>query len=220
MGLIISGKSAVQTEPIPAGTYPARCVGVVDLGTQQGKFDDRPKSKVAVIFEVPSVRIEVDGESKPRWCTKMYAASLNEKATLYADLCAWRGRPFTPEERENFNLANIVGKPCVVCIKNTEKNGAVYANISSVGAAMKGLDMPPLENEPIVFDMEAPNAEEAFQKVPGWIQKIIRESSEWKKKSPSAAVSASSGVIAQTPTDEEMDEFEEILGSSDGNCPF
>lgn len=64
MGLIVSGKSAVQTEPIPARTYPARCVGVVDLGTQQGKFDDRPKVKVAVIFEIPSVRIEVDGESK------------------------------------------------------------------------------------------------------------------------------------------------------------
>lgn len=167
---------------IEAGTYPARCVAVVDLGIQHNTFNNKDQEKVLLMFELPTERIVVDGEDKPRWLSSRYTMSLNEKATLRKTLDAWRGRAFTQEELVGFNLAGLINAPCMLTVTNTEKNGNVYANISGVSKIMKGMEVPELENEPIVFDMEAENAEEVKEKLPEWIQTIIEESVSWKSR--------------------------------------
>lgn len=171
-------------EPVEAGTYPARCVGVIDLGIQHNTFNNKDQEKVMLMFELPTERITVDGEDKPRWLSARYTASLNEKATLRKTLDAWRGKPFTQEELLGFYLGSMINAPCMLTVTNTEKNGNTYANISGVSKIMKGMEVPPLESEPINFDMDAENAEEVKAKLPNWVQKIIEESVSWKSRDP------------------------------------
>lgn len=182
-------------DPVEAGTYPARCVAVVDLGIQHNTFNNKDQEKVLLMFELPTERITVDGEDKPRWLSARYTMSLNEKATLRKTLDAWRGKPFTPEELLGFDLSNVINAPCMLTVTNTEKNGNTYANISGVSKLMKGMEVPALENEPIVFDMEAENAEEVKAKLPDWVQKIIEESVSWKSRKAEMDVLDDDGPI-------------------------
>lgn len=187
MALIAKEKSGGggSYEPVEAGTYPARCCAVIDLGLQHVEYKGQKKDqeKVMLMFELPTERIEVDGEDKPRWLSNRYTVSLSEKATLRKTLDAWRGRPFTPEELAGFNLASVVNAPCMLTVVNKEgKNGGVFANIKGVSKPMKGMVVPELESAPIIFDMEADNAEEVYEKLPDWVQKIIDESVTWKER--------------------------------------
>ncbi|WP_349814402.1 phage replication initiation protein, NGO0469 family, partial [Neisseria gonorrhoeae] len=51
-------------------------------------------------------------DGRPYLISRRYTASLHSKSQLATDLKSWRGRDFTPEERDNFDLRNILGKPC------------------------------------------------------------------------------------------------------------
>ncbi len=182
MSLIAKETGGAKSPPIEAGTYPARCVGVVDLGIQHNTFNNKDQEKVLLMFELPTERITVDGEDKPRWLSARYTMSLHEKASLRKTLDAWRGKAFTAEELCGFNLASVINAPCMLTVTNVEKNGSTYANISGVSKIMKGMEAPALENEPIIFDMEAENAEEVKKKLPQWVQNVIEESVSWKSR--------------------------------------
>lgn len=183
MSLTVKETKGGGGTPIEAGSYPARCVGVVDLGIQHNDFNGKDQEKVRLIFELPTERIQVDGEDKPRQLSKPYTASLHEKSTLRHDLDAWRGKPFTPEELAGFDLANVINAPCLLTVVNQEgKNGSTYAKISGISKPMKGMDVPPLENDPIKFDMDAEDAEDVLKTLPNWIQAEIQKSVTWKAR--------------------------------------
>lgn len=186
MALIAKEKSGGGSfAPVEAGTYPARCCAVIDLGLQHVEWQGQKKDqeKVMLMFELPTERITVDDEDKPRWLSVRYTVSLNEKAGLRKALDAWRGKPMTAEELKGFNIGCLLNAPCMLTVVNKEgTNGNLYANIGSIGKPMKGIPIPELESEPILFDMEADDAEEVFQKLPEWVQKIVEESVTWKER--------------------------------------
>lgn len=182
MALIVKETGGSKAPPIEAGTYPARCVGVVDLGIQHNSFNGKDQEKVLIMFELPTERITVDGMDRPRWLSARYTMSLHEKAALRKTLDAWRGKPFTQEELCGFNLADIINAPCMLTVINVERNGSTYANISAVSKLMKGMEAPELENEAIIFDMDAENAEETKKKLPNWVQEVIEQSVSWKSR--------------------------------------
>ena len=183
MSLTVKETKGGGGAPIEPGAYPARCVGVVDLGIQHNDFNNKDQEKVRLIFELPTERVQVDGEDKPRWLSKPYTASLHEKSTLRHDLDAWRGKPFTQEELAGFNLANVINAPCLLTVVNQEgKNGGTYAKIAGISKPMKGMDVPPLENEPIQFDMDAEDAEAVLNLLPTWMQEEVQKSVTWKAR--------------------------------------
>ena len=186
MALIAKEKSGGGSfAPVEAGTYPARCCAVIDLGLQHIEWQGQKKEqeKVMLMFELPTERIEVDGEDKPRWLSVRYTVSLNEKAGLRKTLDAWRGKPMTADELKGFNIGCLLNSPCMLTVVNKEgSNGNLYANIGSIGKPMKGIPIPELENEALLFDMEADDCEEVFKKLPEWIQDIIEESVTWKER--------------------------------------
>ena len=183
MSLTVKETGGGGAAPIEAGAYPARCVGVVDLGIQHNDFNNKDQEKVRLIFELPTERVQVDGEDKPRWLSKPYTASLHEKATLRKDLDAWRGRPFTQEELAGFDLKNVLGAPCILTVVNAEgKNGGLYAKISGISKPMKGMEVPPLENPMILFDMDAEDASETIKELPAWMREEVEKSATWKAR--------------------------------------
>lgn len=189
MSLTVKETGGSGTSSIEAGTYPARCVGVVDIGIQHNDFNGRDQEKVILIFELPTERITVDGEDKPRWLSRQYTASLHEKSSLRQHLDAWRGKPFTPEELAGFDLRNVINAPCMLTITNTEKNGNTYANIKAVSKPMKGMVVAPLENDTILFDMESEDAEAVLATIPAWMRDLVEKSPTWQALKDSVKVS-------------------------------
>jgi hypothetical protein len=74
---------------------------------------------------------QIRGAGKPFTVSKFYTASLGEKANLRADLKNWRGRDFTDEELAGFEAKNILGKPCMLSVVETESEGKTYSNIAN-----------------------------------------------------------------------------------------
>jgi len=96
--------------PVPPGMYLARCYRIVDLGTQKSEYQGQVKNlkKFMLQFEVhgedDAGQPLVTAKNEPMSISKNFTLSLAEKATLRKDLETWRGRPFTEEERNGFQL--------------------------------------------------------------------------------------------------------------------
>ena len=95
---IIATSGGEQSYPkIPTGVHNARCIKVIDLGTQRQDYAGEIswKRQILVIWEVP----EQLNNDQPMTISKFYTLSLHEKANLGMDLTSWRGRPFTETEK-------------------------------------------------------------------------------------------------------------------------
>lgn len=164
-------------KPIDPGTYTAVCSRVIDQGTQTSAFYGTSKRKVLLAWEIPEVEVEVDGDKRPALVMSSYTASLSEKATLRKDLESWRGRKFTKEELEGFDLKNILGKGCMISVVHSEDGK--YANVASVMALPRGMPAPPAPRELINFDLNAFD-QDTFDKLSDKMREKIRSSPEFK----------------------------------------
>jgi hypothetical protein len=125
--IIASGNETPRYPSVSAGVHKARCIKVIDLGTQKNDYQGQItwKRTVLISWETPE---ELDGEGKPMIISKFYNLSLHEKSTLSQDLTSWRGRPFTETEKKSFDISKLAGVPCTLNV--IEKNGK--SRISSV----------------------------------------------------------------------------------------
>ncbi len=120
------------------GNNIAICIRVIDLGTQKNEYQGKTtwKRQSMVIWELPEQK---DGEEKPITISKFYTATLSDKSNLRHDLENWRGRPFTPEELNGFEVKNIIGKPCLL---NLVRNDKGKVKIGAVSFILKGMTAP------------------------------------------------------------------------------
>lgn len=182
MSLTVNANQSSSIAPIPQGTYLAVCYMLVDLGMQYSEAFKKSSRKVLIGWEVPEETITIDGEERPRNITKQYTASLNESASLRQDLAAWRGRDFTPEELEAFDLRNIVGTSCMInVVHKVKKDGKTFANIQSIMALPKGMPKGELDQKPVIFDLDTAEVEQV-DGLPGWIADMIKKSSTYQEK--------------------------------------
>lgn len=180
MSLKLRRKKGSTVPPLESGAYFAVCIGIVELGHQYSEKYKNSTEKVMLMFEIPSERVEVEGESKPRWISQEYTKSLNEKAKLTSILIAWRGRNFTEEELNEFDLTSMIGAPATLQIiqKENDHTGVISAKIAAVTGLPKGVPLPKPENDFMIFDIDEPD-EAVFEKLPEWIQKKIKASDEY-----------------------------------------
>lgn len=177
---VSAGNSGIP--PIEAGTYPAVCYGLVDLGEQYSEAYEKWTRKVMLMWELPTEKIELGDYPVSRTITQKYTASLNERAALRRDLAAWRGRDFTDEELRCFDLRSIVGAPCMLNIIHREYNGNTYANISAIMKMPKGMQVEKGTLEKIVFDLDTDPLNLIDEKLPEWVGKQIKESRQYKER--------------------------------------
>ena len=182
MSLIISASTGGSSiAPLEAGTYPAICYGLVDIGWQYNEAYKKSSPKLIIMWEIPGETITIDGEEKSRVISQTYTVSLNEKATLRKDLTSWRGKDFTDEELKAFDIRSILNVPCLLNIIHKESNGRTYANISGIMKLPKGVKVPRGTMEPVVFDLDTSDLDE-IKELPEWIQKKIQESDTYKER--------------------------------------
>jgi len=165
--------------PVPAGSHIAICDMVIDIGIQPGTgMYPKPKQQVYIRFELPNERIEFEKDGKkqvsPAVIGRTYTASMNEKANLRHHLESWRGKQFTDEEAESFDVAAILGKPCMITVMHSQKGDRTYANIAGIGGLPKGINPKTLipEITPLYY---APDNLGTYGQLPEWLRKKIDE---------------------------------------------
>ncbi len=154
MPILAKSEPESNREPHPSGIYPAVCAFVEDIGMQTNKFDPTkpPQHKVIIVWETA----ELMPDQRPFQISKRYTLSLHEKATLRHDLESWRGKPFTVEELEGFDIEKLMNAQCLLnIIHKPKKAGGFKAEIQSV--------IKPQPNSPKLLVYS--------EKPPAWIQK-------------------------------------------------
>ena len=184
MGLIAKKPEGVAVDPIPEDTYQAVAYGVIHIGTQHNEMFNTDTEKVLIIWEVPDVRIELERDGKmvdlPRAISQEYTLSLHEKAKLRHMLENWRGKAFTPDELNGFDLKNLLGVNCMLqVLHKTSAQGRTYAIVSNVSKLYKGMEKKKAENEYQYFSFE--DNMEIPGNIPEWIRDKIMNSYEYQE---------------------------------------
>lgn len=167
MSLKIANAGGGDYERVPAGTTLGICYGLVDIGWQETNFGT--KQQVIILWETPN---ELMKDGRPFGVSKVYTASMNEKAILRKDIQSWRGKAMSDEEADGFELNAVLGKACLLNITETQKGDRTYTNVGAVTPIMKGMTVPRCSNALVLYDMDA-HDQGAYSQLPDWIRKKI-----------------------------------------------
>ena len=162
------------SKQIPPGTHLAVCFRIVYCGTQPDSGFG-PKKKLVVSWELPHERVMWENREMPMSATRFYSMSLSKKANLRKDLSAWRGRDFTPEELQHFELKSILGKGCQLVVEQGETG---RSNVTGVVGLPKGVKVDNAINPLVEYSIED-GKNEVFEKLPEWLQKMCLQCLEW-----------------------------------------
>jgi hypothetical protein len=178
--LVKENKARVDYGRVDDGAYPARIVQIIDFGKQyetdwktgnvmvyEDSGEEIVKHKVWINFEFPDELIEVDGNEKPRWYGKEYTVSAHEKSALAALLKAVDPKGVATEGGRN--VKGLLGLPAMVTIGSTSSG---KAKVSSVSGVPRGMQVGPLANPEVFFDLDEPD-QATFGMLPKWMKDRI-----------------------------------------------
>ena len=164
---LIAKNSGGSFEPIPIGIHQAVCYAIYDIGTHRGEYQGKTvtRHQIVVCWELDCAM----QDGRPFGMSKFYTLSLHEKSTLRKDLESWRGKKFTPEELDGFDVEKLIGVNCTLSVIDSEKSdGSPTQKISAI--------MP---NMPQAQNMTAVNPSGP---APAWIEKKRAESLEAQRQ--------------------------------------
>lgn len=195
----------------PAGNHVSRCFSVIDLGshTETGKFGTKTNRKIKISWELTDELHTFKEEKGPEPFSlhRMFNFSTNEKATLRLTLEAWRGRPFTAEELESFDLKDLVGVPCMLNVVHAVREDKTYANIQGVSPIPKSLKGTlPAQHNPSVFYTISQGKDAAYEKLPDFLKEQIAKCEEWSKSPESGGngLAANGSIQDDNPFDSDV----------------
>jgi len=182
MSFTITGGSS-NFKDVSVGIHPARCAGVVEIGTHLNEYmgDTKKRHQMVVLWDVMD---ETTDDERPLRISKFYTVSTHPESNFAKDLVSWRGRTFTDEEQAAFEPYNIVGAPCQLNIV-TGNNGK--SKIDSVLNA-KGVKIAESDQPQLRFSIGGyKDGSEKLEDIPEWLQKFVLNSLEMKDEPAPAA---------------------------------
>lgn len=196
-------------KPPPAGTFPAICYRVIDLGTQSSVFKGKTKRlhKVMLSWEIHDDEAKMD-DGQPMSIHQRYTWSMNEKSVLRRDLASWRGKDFTEADfgDNGFDIRNLLGKACLLTITHKDKDGSTYANMTAVSKLPKGLNVPAQVNAsvylwltPTLFNRDA------FSKLSDSLQDVIKSAPEYTYVSNPQGAGRATEAVHDSDADDDED---------------
>ena len=164
---------------IPVGTYQSRIIGVAELGLQETTYNgvQREQKQVALLFSVYE-----NSDATPVVIGRSYTMSMRENSNLRKVIKSIRGKDFTKEELNDWDLIQLLNMPCTVSVDQYEKNGFKNAKITQVGMAMKDSNLPESTEKHIYFDMDNTDTWDSFALMPKWLQMKINNSITFKNE--------------------------------------
>jgi hypothetical protein len=202
-------KGRVQQPPLEAGVaHAARLVQVIDLGLQaqrpyKGNVKE-PRHSLYVTYEFSHIfLVDEKGEENkelPRWISEEFALFplVSDRAVSTKRYLA-----FDPRETEKGDWAKLLGAPCsLLVVNNPDQNDKtrVFSNVGNVTPAprMPGYVQPELVNEPVVFDLDAPDVE-VFKTLPEFLQNKIKSNLNYQGSKLQALLGETETVAVAKP---------------------
>ena len=162
------------------GIHRAVCCQIIELGTQDQEYEGKnsgPAQEIKYTFEFVDIELEHNGEKyHPMWGIRE-TKILGKRSNMKKFLEGWRGRPFTEEERKDFDWGAPLGKPCMLVIGPNTRGNAKLTTISATKEKFEGT------RELREFWIEEEDINNPFPEwMPEWIRKIIENSYEYSGK--------------------------------------
>ncbi len=165
--MLLTASGGGERELHPEGMFPAVCILMANIGTQRTPFKnedgtDKVQKKIVLGFETEHGLI-----------SKEYTMSISDKANLRAHLESWRGKKFTQDELDGFDVKVLLSKDATLQVMHNEKG--TFANIQNIlpkTGAFKAT------KPAVYYDLDNP-VEADFDKLPSWVQKKVTESLDW-----------------------------------------
>lgn len=126
--------------PAPAGQHRAVCVDIIEkenVQTQHGL-----KHRVGVVFQTEARGDDGEPYSFSAW-HNLTLGGADKPSNLRRFLESWRGRPFTKDERQQFDVEVLIGANATVQLVHVESGGKIYCNVQAIMLPPKGV--PALE---------------------------------------------------------------------------
>lgn len=186
MKFAVTASSSKQFENPEPGTYPAVCIRIIDMGTQETEWQGEKKKahKVKIVWELS----ELMSDGRPFIAMRDFTVSLHEKSTLRKFLAGWRGRDFTDEELRGFEAKNLLGKGCLLSL--VAKGD--YINVDTASKLPKGMEAPKPQNPLVMFSLSE-FQRDVYEQLSPKLQEKIANSPEYRaatKTTPAAAETA------------------------------
>lgn len=215
-------RSSSSYEPIPAGSYVARCYSIIDLGTVQPKNPEFAASrKIKITWELPTeLRPNNDPSpnsqmEKPATISKDFTLSMHERSRLRPTIEGWFGKKFPSNDSAyDFDVEKLLGKTCMLAVVNEEVGENIYSNISSISPLAKGMVCPDAINAEFFLSYEKWD-ENAFETLPQFIRDRMCNTPEFlemrnpktdpRTKPIETVVTADKPVLGQAATQAQMD---------------
>jgi len=175
---------STEFEVPAAQVYPARLVGIYDIGKQPASVFDgkeiKPTNKLIFTYELCGEEKQENGESFQ--VSEFITMSLHAtKATLPKRLKVF-GAPIKLKSDDwfdidpNYNMSIMLGEPCMVEVVHTEKGKAKVNNVLPV---MKGLTVPEHSIKLGYLDLDAEDYFDKYNEAPKWIKSNVEKSLTW-----------------------------------------
>lgn len=200
----IKDRAKPALPPVPAGQYLAVCVGVFDLGEQYSEKFKSYSPKIMITFDIPSVTIEVEGKQEPRQLSREFTISGKSNSKLRAFISSWNGVQYSDEAFGEFDPLTQIGKPAMINVLLNETGE--YANIDTIMPLFPGLPAPVTATPLQIWDMDHWD-DNAFEKLPGWVQEKIKKSSQYQKEHAPATTVAVKPPDSQAAAQQALAKF-------------
>lgn len=161
MPIIVTGGASF--DPHPPGQFAAVCIDVIDRGMVETTYEGKTSKKWKIVVRFFCGEHRPDGDLQ--WVGRSFTATLDPRGNLVGFLEAWRGRQFTDQEREGFDLERLIGVPALLQIQHTTGD-PVYANIVSVMQLPKGSPAPTIPSSYVRVEDREPEQPAAPQGQP------------------------------------------------------
>jgi len=174
--------------------------------------------QIYIRFEIPAERWEFEKDGKkqdgPAVIGRIFTASMHKKASLRKQLEGWRGKEFTEDEAGSFDVASILGKPCMLTVTEKESGGNIYSNITGVSQMPKGSAKVTAE---FPLRYYAPDDQACFESLPEWLRDKITNQIKPEM------VNQSKQTTDYDPDQPPVDSYENDYANpeiTDGDIPF
>lgn len=202
---------------LQVGGYPARVVGLIDLGVQKQKpylgMVKPPVHKIMLTYELTDAfMVDEEGnelEDKPRWISEIlsFCPVSQDKAKSTQRYLA-----IDPDKKFEEDFTKLIDQVCTVnvVINKDESSGKIYENVGNI-VGMRERDkakVPPLKNKPQLFLLDEPDME-LWEKLPKFVKDKILEAKNLADTELGKELGVESNPSSSTkPTNQEGEEQE------------
>ncbi len=163
-------------QPAPAGVHLARLTQLIHLGVQESIYKDEGQRQYLLGFELVE---EALNDERNYTVSERFNATLGPKSKLSAAVSA-----LTSASQNGFDLDELVGRACQVTVAHkTKPDGRVVEKITAISPIPKNMKVPEAKGDPLLYDIDDPDPE-SYERLPGWIRKIISEARVETKVKP------------------------------------